>query len=261
MTPLDTAIEAAKIGAQVLMDSMKNFDPEEVDHKQQFDFVTHVDHLSEAAILDFIRKRHPDHSILAEESGGPQQQDGYLWIVDPLDGTKNYIHQFPMFAVSVALMHAGELQVGAIIDPVRDELFYAEKGRGAFLNGQPIRVSQTRDISLCLLATGFPFRAKHLTKPYFDAFKQLFHRVSDLRRAGAAALDLAYVACGRVDGFWEVTLNAWDIAAGALLIQEAGGRVTDIWGGADHIRTGHIVASNGPIHDFITQVTGDVFEN
>lgn len=227
---LQTAIAAAQLGGKLLIDSLSSEQRQQIERKQEFDFVTAVDRQSESAIMEFLRRRHPDHGILAEESGGSQAHE-YLWIVDPLDGTQNYIHGFPMFAVSVALQHRGDLLVGAVIDPVRNEVFHAERDRGAFLNGQPMRVSQTRDLSQCLIGTGFPFRAKHLTAPYFKALTALFDKISDFRRAGSAALDLAYIACGRLDGFWEVTLNAWDIAAGTLLIQEAGGKVTDLWGG------------------------------
>ncbi|MFQ5863996.1 MAG: inositol monophosphatase family protein [bacterium] len=258
---LETAKEAARLGGKIVMESLKSQERMQIDRKQRFDFVTQVDHRSEAAILDFIKERHAGHSILAEESGGTQKAKGYLWLVDPLDGTKNYIHGFPMFAVSVALMCEGQLLVGAVLDPVRNELFYAEKGKGAFLNETSIHVSKTNDLSQCLLATGFPFRAKHLTDSYFEAFTKLFHQVSDFRRAGAAALDLAYLACGRLDGFWEITLNPWDIAAGAILIEEAGGKVSDLWGGDTHLKTGNIVASNGIIHDEVTKVVGQVFRN
>ena len=258
---LETAIEATRIGGKILMDGAANKEGRKIDRKQAFDFVTEIDLLSEEAILDFIRKRHSDHRILAEESGGVQPDQGYVWIVDPLDGTKNYIHQFPMFGVSVALAFENQPVVGAILDPVRNELFHCEKNGGAFLNDKPIQTSATTDLSSFLVATGFPFRAKHLSKQYFQAFMELFQQVSDMRRAGAACLDLAYVACGRLDAFWEVTLNSWDIAAGVLLIEEAGGQVTDIWGGARHMKTGHIVASNGPHHRHITDVVGKVFED
>ncbi|MFQ5824888.1 MAG: inositol monophosphatase family protein [bacterium] len=258
---LETAKEAVRLGGKILMESVGSQERMQIDRKQRFDFVTQVDHRSEAAILDFIKDRHPDHNILAEESGGTDQTKGYLWLVDPLDGTKNYIHGFPMFAVSVGLMSEGRLVLGAVLDPVRNELFYAEKGKGAYLNGTPIKVSKTNDFSQCLLATGFPFRAKHLTDSYFEAFISLFHQVSDLRRAGAAALDLAYLACGRLDGFWEITLKPWDVAAGTILIEEAGGKVSDLWGGDTHLKTGNIVASNGIIHDQITKVVGQVFKN
>ncbi len=205
--------------------------------------------------MKLIHERHPEHAILAEESGGIAETRDYLWVIDPLDGTKNYIHGFPVFAVSIALQFKNELQVGVVFNPVRDELFYAEKGKGAFLNDAPINVSATADFSQCLLATGFPFRAKHLTEPYLAIFKELFYQVSDFRRAGAAAIDLAYVACGRLDGFWELTLNPWDIAAGILLIEEAGGKVTDLWDGNTYLKKGHIVASNGLIHEQITEIT------
>lgn len=258
---LNTAIEAAQIGGKILMKSLESQERQQINRKQRFDFVTQVDRLSEAAILDFIRDSHSNHSILAEESGGYEEEKGYLWIVDPLDGTKNYIHGFPIFAVSIALKYDGKLVLGVVLDPIRNELFHAEQGKGAFLNGKAIKVSHTKDLSQCLLATGFPFRAKHLTDLYFEAFKSLFHQVSDFRRAGAAALDLAYLACGRLDGFWELTLNSWDVAAGTLLIEEAGGKVTDLWGGDTHLKTGNIVASNGIIHEEITRVVGKVFRN
>lgn len=257
---LETAIGAAKLGGKIIMQSLSNNERKQISRKQQFDFVTQVDHDSEEAILNYIHERHPDHHILAEESGGDQDESGYLWIVDPLDGTKNYIHGFPMFAVSVALKYHGQLLAGAIFDPIRNELFHAEKGKGSFLNDDKIAVSDTRDFGKCLLATGFPFRAKHITDVYFKAFIALFHEVSDMRRAGSAALDLAYLACGRLDGFWEVTLNPWDIAAGTLLIEEAGGKVTDIWGEDSHLQTGHIVASNGHIHQKITEVVGEIIK-
>jgi len=258
---LKTAIEAARIGGRILNDNLQSRADRQIDRKQQFDFVTQVDTESEAAIIDFITQRHPDHTILAEESGSSDNTaSAYRWIIDPLDGTKNYIHGFPTFAVSIALQHHSNIVVGAILDPLRDELFYAEKGSGAFMNEQSIRVSNSSDLSQCLLATGFPFRAKHLTTPYFEAFISLFHKVSDFRRAGAAALDLAYVACGRLDGFWEITLNPWDVAAGTLIIAEAGGKVTDLWGGNSHLQNGHIVASNVLIHDEITKVVGNVFK-
>ncbi|MFQ5602794.1 MAG: inositol monophosphatase family protein [bacterium] len=258
---LETAIQAARLSGKILMDNLPEKQQLQIDRKQPFDFVTQVDHLSENAIMDFIRNRHPRHNIMAEESGGQPPSTGYSWLIDPLDGTTNFIHEFPMFAVSIGLLYEHKVITGVVFDPVRNEMFHAEKHRGAYLNGRPIKVSNTRDFSRCLLATGFPFRAKHLTDSYFEAFKQLFHQVSDFRRAGAAALDLAYLASGRLDGFWELTLNPWDIAAGTLLIEEAGGQVTDLWGGDSHLSRGHIVASNGFIHNKITQIVGAVFSD
>ena len=246
---LETAIAAARLSGKLLVDSLTGEHRKQVERKQQFDFVTEVDRRSEKAIMEFIRKRHPEHGLLAEESGGAGDQRDFVWIIDPLDGTKNYIHGFPMFAVSIALRHRGDLLVGVVLDPLRDEMFYAQRQGGAFLNGNPIHVSPTNDISRCLIGTGFPFRAKHLNEPYFEAFIELFNQVSDFRRAG-----------GRLDGFWEVTLNSWDIAAGALLIAEAGGLVTDIWGGTTHLQCGHVVASNGLIHETLTAIVGEKFK-
>ena len=260
-TILETAIAAARLGGMILMERLNDLESKQVQRKQEFDFVTQIDHRSEEAILKLIRERHPGHSVLAEESGGCKEEQDYLWIIDPLDGTKNYIHGFPFFAISIALQFENELRVGVVFDPVRDELFHAQKGKGAFLNDDPIKVSETADFSECLLATGFPFRDKNLTEPYLEAFKELFYQVSDFRRAGAAAIDLAYVACGRLDGFWELRLNSWDIAAGILLIEEAGGKVTDIWRGDTHLKTGHIVASNGLIHERITEATRNKFKD
>ncbi len=258
---LATAVEAARIGGRVLNGNLHSAARRDVSQKQAFDFVTQVDLLSEKAIIDFIRSRHPGHDILAEESGAHAGESEYQWIIDPLDGTKNYIHGFPVFAVSVALRKGREMLVGAVLDPTRDELFSAEKGKGAFLNDDAIHVSASADLAASLIATGFPFRAKHLAKPYFSAFTSIFQRVSDLRRAGAAALDLAYVACGRTDGFWEIGLNLWDIAAGALLVSEAGGKVSDIFGGEDHCRTGNIIASNAHTHGSLVQLVQAPFRD
>lgn len=249
---LETAIDAARLGAEILLEHLGDEKSAKVSRKQQFDFVTEVDYLAERKLIEFIRKRHPRHDIFAEESGAQSRGSDFQWIIDPLDGTKNYIHGIPVFAVSVALRKDNVIIAGAISDPSRDELFYAERGGGAFLNGKRISVTATEDFEECLLATGFPFRAKHLLDPYLSAFKTLFHQVSDFRRAGAAALDLAYVAAGRLDGFWEIGLNLWDIAAGVLLVEEAGGKVSDIFGQQQHLNTGNIVASNGYIHTSLT---------
>lgn len=256
---LKTAIEAARIGGDILLESMQQDETIQVTRKQKFDFVTQVDLRSEEAIVSYLRNQFPDHQILAEESGGSRDKDTFVWVIDPLDGTKNYIHNFPMFAVSVALLWGDEILVGAVLDPIRDELFYAEKDKGAYLNGSPIKVSENTDISSCLIATGFPFRAKHLTGPYFTAFVSMFHQVSDLRRSGAAALDLAYVACGRLDGFWEIGLNLWDIAAGTLLVQEADGRVGGFFSEVDHLSTGNLIATSGKIHPEIQKHVQNAF--
>lgn len=258
---IETAMEAARLGGRILKEHLASDAQAEISEKQAFDFVTEVDLLSEKAIMEFIRDRHPGHDILAEESGGEFERDVHRWVIDPLDGTKNYIHSFPMFAVSVAVMYNDKILAGAVLDPMRDELFYAESGGGAFLNGQRIKVSQTKDFSQCLVATGFPFRAKHLTEPYFNAFIGMFHELSDLRRAGSAALDLSYLACGRLDGFWEIGLNLWDIAAGILLIEEAGGRVTGIKSPGEHFENGNIIASNGHVHARISHHVTQAFRD
>jgi len=246
---LETAKAAARLGGEVLIENLFSDMQKSVSQKQKFDFVTQVDLLSEKKIIDFIKRRHPEHDILAEESGEQKKVGDFQWIIDPLDGTKNYIHGFPMFSVSVALKHKEEIVAAAIFEPMRDELFYAEKNKGAFLNGEKIQASSTRKLELSLIATGFPFRAKHILTNYLEAFENVFRQVSDLRRAGSAALDLAYVACGRFDGFWEYGLNAWDIAAGILLISEAGGTVTDFHGKNDFLKSGHIVAGNQFLHN------------
>lgn len=258
---IDTASEAARLGGGILLDNLHGRLASQASAKLNFDFVTEVDLLSEKAILDFIRRRHPSHRILAEESGESEAASEYLWIVDPLDGTTNYLRGLPVFSVSIALMKGDSLVAGAVFDPLRGELFHAERGGGAFLNGNPIKVSGNAEEGKVLLATGFPFRAKHLSAPYFTSMAALFARCGDFRRAGSAALDLANVACGRLDGFWEVTLGRWDIAAGVLLVEEAGGRVSDIWGGPTHLQCGHIAASNGRIHELITETVGPCFKD
>ncbi len=258
---LETAIECARLGARILTEQLSTKARRQVSNKQQFDFVTEVDLIVEKEIIACIRGRFPEHDILAEESGEKQRCSSLQWIIDPLDGTKNYIHGFPFFSVSIALRRDDQVVVGAIIDPIRNELFHAVKDGGAYLNGTPLSVSDTTEFNRALIATGFPFRAKELAEPYFQAFTAMFHEVSDLRRAGSAALDLAYVACGRLDGFWEIHLNLWDIAAGCLLVREAGGKISDIWGRQNHLATGHIVASNSTLHNHIIGQTKPVFQH
>jgi myo-inositol-1(or 4)-monophosphatase len=185
-----------------------------------------------------------------KERGG----ETYRWIIDPLDGTTNYIHGYPVFSISIALEYKEEIIVGVILDPLRNELFWTEKGTGAYLNCLPIEVSKM-NVGESLVATGFPFRSKEMVDTYLKLFKNIFLKVSDLRRAGSAALDLAYVACGRCDGFFELGLSPWDVAAGSLLMKEAGGIVTDLGGGNDYIWTGNIVAGNPLVHrEILTEV-------
>jgi len=253
-----TAIEAALEAGKVLREFLGTIKSEEVDHKRKFDYVTKVDKKSENLIIEIIKSKFPTHKILAEESMR-DEKGGYRWIIDPLDGTTNYIHAYPVFAISIALEHDGEIVLGVIYDPMRDELFVAEKGQGATLNEQPIHVSAIDDPSLSLLTTGFPFRSKEYIDLYLESFKRLFFKMSGVRRLGAVALDFAYLAAGRAEGFWEIGLSPWDVAAGLLILQEAGGVMTDFAGGDEPIWTGNVVASNGLIHDHILSVVQDVF--
>ena len=256
---LEIAKEAAFTGAEIIKRYTGTIDTAAVDSKQKFDFITHVDREAERAILAIIKNYCPAHAIYAEESQKDERTVDYRWIIDPLDGTTNFIHAFPMFSVSIALEYRGEIIVGVIVDPTRGDLFAAEKGCGAFLNDESIAVSAISSLEHVLLTTGFPFRVKHLLEPYMDSFQRFFKEVSGIRRPGSAALDLAYLACGRCDGFWEISLNPWDIAAGALLITEAGGRITDFAGGDNFIWTGNVIASNGNIHDFLLNTVDESF--
>lgn len=221
---------------------------ERIEYKGRVDLVTEVDKRSEAAIVEYLETRFPDHGIVAEEgTGTPGKAPTYQWFVDPLDGTTNYAHGFPYFAVSIALAEAGELIVGVVLDAVHDELFYATRGGGAFLNGAPIGVSTTDGLLHALLSTGFPYRPE--TRPRALAHWAAFTEAAQaVRRNGAAALDLCGVASGRFDGFYEASLGAWDCAAGALIVAEAGGTVTNYAGGPFTPRAGEVVASNGRIH-------------
>ncbi len=257
---LNTAIEAAKIGGEVLLTHMSRVQHYDIEQKGAFDYATEVDHASEKAIIDYILSRYPDHRILAEEGGEIGGTGVYRWVIDPLDGTTNYIHGVRMFAVSIAAMRGDIPVVGVVYDPVRGEMFAAAMGHGAYLNGTPIKVSEHRHMHECLLATGFPFRCKELIEPYLQSFQTFFGRARDIRRMGSAALDLAYVAAGRFDGFWELKLNRWDIAAGVVLIKEAGGEVSGFLEGEDYWRTGNIVASNGHIHEELLEVVQQIFE-
>lgn len=221
--------------------------------KATADYVTEVDKQCEELLLRSIRSSFPSHGLLSEESPFKGWEPGITWILDPLDGTTNFIHGFPMVSISVAVALDKEPVLGLVLDPLREELFLARRGRGAELNGHPIRVRQEASVSDALMATGFPHRAKHYLSPYVAALERILKEANDLRRAGSAALDLAYVACGRLDGFWEAGLKPWDVAAGSLLVLEAGGRVTDFWGKPGYILNGHIVAGPERIHSFLME--------
>ncbi|MEE8112433.1 MAG: inositol monophosphatase family protein [Acidobacteriota bacterium] len=239
----ETAIRAARIGGEVLIRKYAQFS-RTIDRKGRRDFVTDADRESEKQIVAFLRKARPDDAIRAEESDAEADPKRILWAIDPLDGTTNFIHRYPCFSVSVGVLRNGEVVAGAVFDPTRGELFDAALGSGARLNGVRIEVSGNRNLEDCLLVTGFPFREPERLEEFLVGFSSLFREVSGIRRDGSAALDLSYVACGRVDGFWERGLSLWDIAAGTLLVREAGGMVTDLEGGSTHLDTGDILAAN-----------------
>jgi myo-inositol-1(or 4)-monophosphatase len=240
---LDTAIRAAKAGGDVLVPFWRNLPHGAVEEKQQNDYVTRADRESEAAILATIRARHPDDAFLGEEGGALAGAEGArTWIVDPLDGTSNYVTGFPFWCVSIAVRDGEGLAAAVVWDPLRDELYSAARGEGAFRNGARISVTSRTSLSGAFLATGFPFRYRHRVDAYLALFRAVFLEARAIRRAGSAALDLAYVAAGVFDGFFEFHLSPWDIAAGALLIREAGGAVTDFDGGDRFLDRGNVIA-------------------
>ncbi len=249
---LNIAVRAARSAGNVIVRSFDRVDHVQVMVKARNDFVSEVDRLAEREIISIIRKAYPDHGIIAEE-GGNQPGNETVWIIDPLDGTTNFLHKFPQFAVSIGVRHKDRLQHAVVYDPLRQELFTASRGEGAQLNDRRMRVSQQKGLEGALLGTGFPFKKRHYLDCYLATFKALFQDTAGIRRPGSAALDLAYVAAGRLDGFWELSLAEWDMAAGALLIQEAGGIVTDFSGGNDFLATGNVVAGNLTVHKAILQ--------
>jgi myo-inositol-1(or 4)-monophosphatase len=257
---LATAIDAVRQAGAIQMAGLGR--AIEIRKKGTIDLVTEIDLAVERMIRALVATRHPDHDILAEELGGPSgPRSRYCWIVDPLDGTTNYAHGLPLFCCSVALEVDGVLEVGAIYDPTRDELFTAERGKGAYLNGVRLRVSETSTLIDSLLVTGFPYAVQEQLRELVGLFSAFVAESRAVRRLGSAALDIAYVAAGRMDGFWEQGLNAWDIAAGVLLVQEAGGRVTGLEGGPFVLGTGRILASNGLIHDDMRRVVATYYRS
>ena len=240
---LNIAVRAARSAGNVIIRNLGKLESLTIHSKDRNDFVTEVDQKAEQEIIAILRRAFPDHAILAEESGLSDGND-FQWIIDPLDGTTNFLHGFPQFAVSIALRHKGRLEQGVIYDPMRQELFTATHGGGAMLDDRRIRVAKRDSLEGALLGTGFPFKSQQHLDAYLDMFRALFPRTAGIRRPGAAALDLAYVAAGRLDGFWEIGLSIWDMAAGVLLIQEAGGLSSDFVGGHDYLESGNIVAGN-----------------
>jgi myo-inositol-1(or 4)-monophosphatase len=253
---LNIGIRAAHAAGDVIVRYMDKLTDVSINEKGLHDYVSEVDKRAEAVIIDTIHKFYPDHSILAEESG--QQGTGdYVWIIDPLDGTTNFLHGFPQFAVSIALQHNEILEHAIIYDPLRQELFTATRGNGAHLNNRRIRVSERKNLKGALLGTGFPFGESDKLELFIHSFRAIFPMTAGIRRAGSASLDLAYVACGRLDGFWEYGLNKWDIAAGALLIIEAGGIITDIGGSNHFLSNGDVLTGNIYIQKQMLELIND----
>jgi len=243
----EIAFTAARAAGALLKQRLGNI--KNIDYKSAFNIVTDVDQASEKEIIAIIRGAFPNDQILGEESGAHVSESKRRWLIDPLDGTTNYTHGYPFFSVSIGVEEDGKRMFAAVFNPITDELFWAQRGKGAYLNEQPIKVSSNKTLSSSLLATGFPADtrgAKISNMAQFSTITDLCHGV---RRDGSAALDLSYVACGRLDGFWELKLAQWDLAAGTLLVEEAGGKLSDLTGGPFKIATGHVVATNALIHD------------
>jgi len=246
---VNIAIKAARLAGNIIIRAQSDLQNLNVKQKGINDFATSVDHAAEAAIIDTIRRAYPDHAILAEESGlsDPKNSDT-TWIIDPLDGTTNFIHGYPHFCVSIGIKQEGVIRHGVVYDPTRDELFTASRGKGAQMNGRRLRVSSVETVDGALLGTGFPFREFNYLDDYLTFFKALIPNCAGIRRAGAAALDLAYVAAGRLDGFWEFGLKPWDIAAASLFVIEAGGWLTTIDGDNNYLEATSILAAPPKVH-------------
>lgn len=253
---LSAAIDIAREAGQLLEDFARQKISYEL--KGDYDLVTQADHASERLVIERLQAAFPDHAIVAEETGGVSLESDYRWYVDPLDGTTNFAHGYPMYNVTLALERCGELIAGVIFDPHNQELFAAERGGGAFLNGQRIYVSKVDKIQASLFSTGFPSHRRHKSIN-IHFYYQLAMASHGVRRGGSAGLDLAYVACGRLDGFWEFGLKPWDMAAGILLVQEAGGVCSDMRGGAASVHGPHILADNGHIHHEVLELFAEIF--
>lgn len=254
---LEVAIQAANAGGDILRNKFGKV--KEINYKGSIDLVTEADKASEAAIISILKKYYPDWKILAEESGTHGNIESVCrWLVDPLDGTTNYAHAYPFFCVSIALEVTGEIILGVVFDPLRNEMFSANKGCGAYLNGKRLRVSSTGELDKSLLVTGFPYNVRQEAGKSFDYFREFVLTAQAVRRDGTAALDLAYVAAGRSDGFWEEKLAPWDVAAGSVLVNEAGGKVTSFDEGFT-VYAGKILATNGLIHKDMQEVLAPEF--
>lgn len=241
---LNIAVRAARVAGNIIARGFENQSELMIEAKGSNDYVTRIDKEAEQAIIRKIQQSYPEHSFVGEEGGVVEGDDDFKWIIDPLDGTTNFIKGIPHFAVSIALMHKGRLDQAVVFDPIRGELFTASKGGGAQLNGFRIRASKARELSQTILATALPFKNKDSVPTYLESFRHIYMQAGDIRRCGSAALDLAYVAAGRYDGYWEKGVKPWDIAAGELLVRESGGLVTDYSGGNDPMHKGEIVAGS-----------------
>ena len=246
---LNIAVKAARRAGAIINRASQDIGTLTIKSKNFNDFVSEVDVAAERAIIDTLKDAYPSHGFLGEESGSTSHQSDFIWIIDPLDGTTNFLHNFPQYCVSIALQHKGEITQAVIYEPNRNDLYTATKGRGAFLNDKRIRVSKCDKLQEALIGTGFPFRDFKYLDDYLHMFKSMIQKTTGIRRAGSAALDLAYVASGALDGFWEIGLSPWDIAAGGLLVQEAGGIVTDLSGQSGWLESGNILVASPKIHD------------
>ena len=253
---LNTAVKAARKAGAVINRGANDLDRLTIHRKRQNDYVSEVDHAAEAEIIKILKEAYPTHGFYAEESGKDRAKNEYVWCIDPLDGTTNFLHGNPHYCVSIALLHNGVPEQGVVFDPNRNELFTATKGSGAYLNERRIRTSKLENFKDSLIATGFPFREESQFDEYVAQFSAMVRATAGLRRPGAAALDLAWVACGRVDGFWEIGLSPWDMAAGALLVREAGGRIGDLQGEDKFMESGKVVASNPKIFTQLLKTLG-----
>ncbi|MDB5987036.1 MAG: inositol monophosphatase [Nevskia sp.] len=261
MHPLvNIAVSAARSAGNFIMRNLDHVDQLKIERKGRNDFVTQVDRGAESEIVKIIRKAYPQHAVLGEE-GGRSDIAGHdsevLWIIDPLDGTTNYLHGLPHFAVSIGIQVRGVLTHGVIYAPCTQDLYCASRGGGATLNNRRVRVSTTKDLDSALIGTGVPINPGHLDA-YMPMLRQIAETTAGVRRAGSAALDLAYVAAGRLDGFWELGLKPWDVAAGLVLVQEAGGMTSELYGGSDLLGSGHIVAANPKLHPQLAEALGAV---
>jgi myo-inositol-1(or 4)-monophosphatase len=247
---LNIAVRAARSAGDLILRSSDNIGHLKIDQKGKNDYASEVDRMAEREIISIIKAAYPEHGILAEESGEHKGND-FVWVIDPLDGTTNFLHGFPQYAVSIALKHKGRIEVGVIYDPLRDELFTARRGGGAMLNNRRLRVTAQNSLKGALIGTGFPFKTQQHLDAYLGMFRAVTIDAAGIRRAGSAALDLAYLAAGRLDGFWEIGLMEWDMAAGVLLVKEAGGVITDFSFNDKYLESGNVIAASPKMHQLM----------